>query len=113
MPLLLDELLEGTARHIFHDNIMIVARHTNIIDVDDIRMREARGRLRFPMKLLDEFLIAFELRMQNLHGDRTIEQLVMRFIDIRHPAAADQLLKFIALIKNTVRHFTSPPFIPC
>ena len=27
------------------------------------------------MKLLDEFLIAFELRMQNLHGDRAIEQL--------------------------------------
>ena len=77
---------------------MVAIGNTNIVNIDDIRMRETRGSLSLALEFIDEFLVLLELFMQDLDGHRPIEQTVLCLVDIGHAAPADQLLEFIALI---------------
>ena len=98
MAFLLDFVFERAARHILHDDIVRLAVHTDIKDIDDIRMTQPGSCLCFTMEAVDEFRIALELFMQDLHRYRTIQQQIFCLIDIGHTAAANELLELIALI---------------
>ena len=98
MAFLADAILEGTARHVFHDDVMVAIGHADIVDIDDIRMRKTCCRLGFTLEFIDEFLVLLECLMQDLDGHRPVEQAILCPVDIGHAASADQLLEFIALI---------------
>ena len=108
VPLLADIVLEGAARHVFHDDVVVAICHADIVDVDDIRMREACCRLGLTLEFIDEFLVLLELFMQDLDGHRPIEKAILCLVDIGHAASADQLFEFIALIQDTLYHIRSP-----
>ena len=60
----------------------------DIVDIDDVRMRNARRRFRLPLKTRDKFRIVLILLMENLNGDGTLQKLVLCSIDICHAPAA-------------------------
>mgnify|MGYP000647625423 CR=1 FL=1 len=105
---LADTVLEGAARHVFHDDVVVAICHADIVDVDDIRMREACCRLGLTLEFIDEFLVLLEFLMQDLDGHRPVEQAIPCLVDIGHAASADQLFEFIALIQDTLYHIRSP-----
>ena len=110
VPLVFDKLFERFAGYVFHDDVVLALRNANIVDIHDIRMREAGGRLRFLMKFFNEFFIALELLVKDFHGHEAIQQAVFRLVDIGHPAAANKLEELIALIQDTI-HRWFPPFV--
>ena len=86
--LLLDALLQRTSRNVFHDDVVPPLGDADIVDVDDVWMRNARCRLRLALKTRNELRVILVLLVENLDGDGALQELILCPIDICHPAAA-------------------------
>ena len=104
MTFLLDAVLQGAAGHIFHDDIMVIAHYTDIIDIDDIGMRQLCCSLRLPMKLLNKLRIPLKLFMEDLDRYCAIKQYISCLIHVSHTAAANKFLQFVSIVQDTLVH---------
>ena len=60
LALAFNELLQGDALYELHDDVVKTVIVTDIIDTDDVRMRQTRNRLCFGPEFLNEVLIRRE-----------------------------------------------------
>ncbi len=65
----LDHLGERRSVDELHDDEVGVVFVTDVVDVDDVGMREFGGVMRFSVKALDEIFVLGELRAQLFDGD--------------------------------------------
>ena len=93
---LLQEILERRPAQQLHDDEEAVAVFADVEDRDDVRMRQAGGRLRLPVEPRPDVGIVFEIGRQDLEGDVPAHRFVTRAVDDAHRAAADPLDDLIA-----------------
>ena len=74
----------------------------DLVDRDDIRVVQRRGRPRFQHEPPVSLLIAGRFRFEHLQRDRTPEPRVDGAVDNPHPAAADLTLD--AVVRNVLDH---------
>ena len=84
----------------FHHDEIGVAFVTEVVDVDDVGMREPRSRLRLVGEALDEIVVGRELIAQHLDRDAPPQQQVGPAIDDRHPAGTQAGVDAIAAVKD-------------
>ena len=60
-------------------------------------MREIRGRLGLATEPLHEQRIGAQLGVENLEGNRTVQQQVLRTVNHRHPAASNQVRDLVPI----------------
>ena len=88
-PALDDQLLQRPPVEVLHRDVVGALGLTAVVDRDDVRMRERGGVLRLTAKALHELLVARVPVVQDLDRDPAAELLVLREIDVRHPAGAE------------------------
>ena len=76
----------------------------DIIDADDIRMRELACGLCFMAETQDEVFVFCKIAVQDLHRYDTIQKDVLGHIDISHTAGADLFDQLIPFVKNLSYH---------
>ena len=99
LALLLDVLLERDAVHIFHDDVLDAVAEADVVHLDDVRVREHRDRLRFVSEAPEEIAVVRELLPEDLDGDPAVLDAVIRAVNVRHAALADQLVDLIAAVQ--------------
>ena len=67
-----------------------------VVDLDDVGVLEAGGRLRLAAEARDEGLVLGQVLGQQLDGHPPLEHLVHREVDRRHPAGAEPALDAVA-----------------
>ena len=105
--LFLDAFLQRTPRHILHDDVVTPFGDTDIVDIDDVGMRNARGSLCLALEASDELRVVLILLVQDFYGNRALQELIFRPIDICHAAAAYEHLQCVASIQDTLDHVCS------
>ena len=86
---LLQEILERRPAQQLHDDEETVGVFADVEDRDDVRMRQARGRLRLPVEPRPDVGIVVDIGGQDLEGDVPAHRFVTGAVDDAHPAAAD------------------------
>ena len=89
-------ILEGDPFDILHHDILDHVAETDVVDLNDIRMREDRDRLRFVFEPAEEFAVLGVFLLENLHGDGAVVDQIVRPVDEGHSARADQALDLVA-----------------
>ena len=89
-------LAQGHAVHIFHDDILQMVAHRDIIHLDDIGVVEQRDGLGLVLETAHKVGVVHELLPQHLNGhDRALRHRTARphngLVDIGHAAGADEL----------------------
>ena len=110
--MLLHILLQSNTVNIFHNYILIAALRHNIIDIDDIRMHQARRGFRLPAELLQQLVVLEELVAQHFHGYITVQKLVVGQKDFGHTAIANRTNNLIASVQDGLAifiHYSFPP----
>src|SRR5579875_3551573 len=102
--LAIDQLFEVSPRDIFHHDVAGLAILSDIVDADDIRMGQSRGRLRLSLEPGQKVGISAELVAQNLDRYRPVEQQVVPSVDDRHATFADRLIETVAPIQDPCWH---------
>ena len=108
------DLGECAPLHLLHHDEVGALVLAPVVDVDDVGVREAGGRLRFAAESLDEVGVGGELGEQHLDGDLAVEQEIARGEDVGHAAASDPLVDLVPVVDDrrlpVVRHWLlSPP----
>jgi hypothetical protein len=67
-------------------------------------VRELRDGARLAAEALDVVAVAGELLVQHLERDVALEQLVVRAVDARHAAGADEFLQLVAFGDQLADH---------
>ena len=83
---------------------MDIAITADIIDADDIRMRELACGLCFMAETQDEVFVFCKIAVQDLHRYDTIQKDVLGHIDISHTAGANLFDQLISFVKNLSYH---------
>jgi hypothetical protein len=80
-----------------------------VVHGDDVRVVEARRRLRLAAETRLERRVARQVDAQPLHGDVALQPQVARAPDLGHAAAADDLVQLIAAAEqgSSLRHGAS------
>ena len=78
------------AFHQFHDEVIEVAVVAHVVDAADVRVVEARDRLRLAMEPLAPLVAQAVGLDQNLDRDRSIEPAIVAAIDFAHAASAER-----------------------
>ena len=74
---------------VLHDEVGRVVVLTLVEDVDDVRVREARGRARLLDEALLELAVVGEVAVHDLDRDAALEAQVGGEVDGRHAAPGD------------------------
>src|SRR5690606_36898901 len=81
-----------------HDQVLHPgARRAELRDVDDVRMLDARGTLRFTVEARTQLLVLAELGMQHLDGDVPLEHQVMGPEHETHSAFAQYFVDAVSV----------------
>jgi hypothetical protein len=97
----LEALRDGLAVHVRHHEIdEPVGALADRVDRHDVRMRQARRRLRLAQEPQADLLPERELRRQDLDGHAALEALIVGVIHHAHPAAADLALEGVGLAQG-------------
>ena len=70
---LLDPFFERAPGNVLHHDVMPPLGDADIVDVDDVRVRDACRRLCLALKPRDELRIVFILPVKNLNGDGALQ----------------------------------------
>ena len=103
-PLALDERLQILAVDVLEDDVLTLFLLTAVDHGDDVRVRQLRDRARLAAEALDVVGVGRELRVEHLQRDVTLEQPVVRAVDARHTAGADELLELVAVRDQLPHH---------
>ena len=72
-----------------------VVRVPDVVNRQDVRMRDGRDGFGFPLEALALQRVASERRRENLDGNRAIEPAVARLVDLAHAAGPDRRHDFV------------------
>ena len=86
--LLHEHIRQRPAREIRHHDEDRFRRLGVVDDRADVRVYELARRLGFAAESLPHFRVAREVRVQDLDHERSLEQLMLGVVDVRHAAAA-------------------------
>ncbi len=92
----LEPPFEVTATDVLHGDVVMLLGDPDVVDTDDMRVRELRDRLTFLDKTLRECLVGGQRRRHHLERYRTIERFLRREKDGRHASVAKFALDPIA-----------------
>ena len=92
---LLDQPLEVLAADVLEDDELVAVVLASIDHRHDVRMREDGGRPGLPPEALDVLGIVQVVLVEHLERDGAVEESVVRAIDARHAAGADELLELV------------------
>jgi hypothetical protein len=85
-----DQVSQGVARDQLHDDEPGVAVGAGVEHAHDVGVRQAGGCLGLAAEALEEGGVVGVLGEQDLDGDPAGEQPVVAFVDLGHPAGAQQ-----------------------
>ena len=94
--LALHDLLEVLALDVLEDDVLALAVLAAVDHGDDARVRELRDRAGLAAEALDRVRVAPVDVVQDLQRHLALEQAVVRPVDARHAARADELLELVA-----------------
>ncbi len=98
-------IAQGAALDELHDDEVGVLVLAPVVDRDDVGVRQAGGLLRLATKTPHEGFIRSELRMENLYGYFSPEQLVFRVEHIGHAPPRQVSLDAVSIGKKLfLRH---------
>src|SRR4051812_24805201 len=83
-------LAQRFAFDVLGGDVMRAAVLADLINRDDVRMIERRGRARLALKAAYALLVPRESHRQQLERDLAIERLILGKIALAHPAGADE-----------------------
>src|SRR5581483_11818765 len=86
-----------------HDEVGESVRLAVVVDVGDAGVRQRRGGPGLGAEPLHETRLAGDLRAQDLHGNGSIEDVVVAPPDFAHAAAADTTVQRVAVAEADVR----------
>ena len=69
-----DDLGERRAVHELHDDVVGIVLASDVVGVDDVRVRELRGRFRFLVEAADELIVGGVLLAQHFDRNATSQQ---------------------------------------
>ena len=75
---------------VLHDDVAVARVLAEVVDADDVGMREAGGGARLVAEAREEGLVAGQVAAQDLDRHRAAEQRVFGAIDGRHAAFAQR-----------------------
>ena len=84
----------------FHDYVFDFIAVADIIHGHDIRVGEHGDGVGLGAEGTAEFLVRRHLLAHDLHRHAAVESQVLRLVHDRHAALADQLLDFVAIVKD-------------
>ena len=93
-------LFERLALDELHDNILRLAAVADIVDRNDIRLREHGDRVRLRLKAVFQLGIRRHLIAQDLDGNIAVQLVAHGLVDDRHTAAADDLQDLVAVVEH-------------
>ena len=93
-------LLERLTLDELHDDIFRLAGVADIVDRDDIRLREHGDCVRLCLKAVFQLGIRRHLIAQDLDGNIAMQLMAHGLVDDRHTAAADDFQDLIAVIEH-------------
>ena len=105
-------LREGPALDVLHHDVVRLAVHAGVVDVDDVGVVEAGGGLGLAAEPLHEARVPGELWGQDLYGHRAVERGVEPSEDLGHTARADARLQAVAPSQHGLAHDCSIPLGP-
>ena len=97
-----DELLEAPALDHLHRDVVGALGLAAVVDRDDVRVRQGRGRLGLAAEALDEEIVVRVALVQDLDRDAAAEVLVLGEVDVRHPARAELAHDAVAAVEKGV-----------
>jgi GAF domain-containing protein len=83
-----DQLLEAAPLDHLHGDVVRALGLAAVVDGDDVRMGEARRRLRLAPEALDEEVVVRVAVVEDLDRDAAAELLVLGQVDVRHAPGA-------------------------
>ena len=98
-PLLGNIAFQRNALNQFHHNIMKFSLIHDIINTDNIRVRQTGRRLGFHFELADKALIGAKFIFQYFDRHISVQFMAFGFINIRHSTGANQLQDLITFLK--------------
>src|SRR5690606_7159340 len=105
---LADNFVQIGPVHKLHDDVVRVRVLADIVNADDIRMRQRCSRLRLTVEPPDEIFIVHELLTKHFDGYVPVQQVIPRFVDERHTAAPDASQQFVTSAQRLSDHDDSP-----
>ncbi len=84
------EVLEGRTLDQLHGDVDRRVRGTDVVDRQDVGVREPRGRARLPLEAGPALGVRRELGGEHLHGDVALQAFVARPVDLSHPSGAQR-----------------------
>ena len=91
-----------------HHDIVFIAFASDVVHVDDVRMRELGRRLRFIIEALDEIVVGGILIAQYLDRNTATQKRIRAGVDDRHAAVAEATFDAVAVVKNAFVHGALP-----
>ena len=95
-PVALQDLRPGAPCDVLHDDVVAAVVDAGVVDLDDVGVDQLRHRQRLAAEAGDEALVVGEVLGEDLHRDGALEDPVGRLVDVRHPARAEPLRRFVA-----------------
>jgi len=92
----LQDLGSGAPLDVLHDDVVTPVVDAGVVDLDDVGVDQFRHRQRLAAEAGDEALVVGEVLGEDLHRDRPLEDQVGCLVDVRHPARAQSLGRFVA-----------------
>ena len=96
------ELLQRAPVEVLHRDVVRVLRLAAVVDRDDVRMVQRGGVLRLAPEPLDELLVVRVAVVEDLDRDAAAELLVLREVDVGHPAGAELADDLVAPVEERV-----------
>lgn len=93
-------LLERLAFDKLHDDILRLPAVADIVDRDDIRLREHGDSVRLRLKAIFQLSVRRHFIAQDLDGDIAVQLVAHGLVDDRHTAAADDLQDLVAVVEH-------------
>ncbi len=102
--LFLDQLLEGFALDVFHDQVTVLPVHAHVQEVDDVVVGHFAGGLGLPLEAAHKLRVLVEFRAEDLHGHVVPRAHVNGPVHNGHAAHADLLHQAVAVGKDFFAH---------
>ena len=93
-------LLERLAFDKLHDDILRLPAVADIVDRDDIRLREHGDRVCLRLEAVFQLSVRRHFITQDLDGDIAVQLVAHGLVNDRHAAAADDLQDLVAIVEH-------------
>ena len=103
-PVLAEEVAQGDALQVLHDEVRRAEVLALVEDVDDVRVGEPGGAARLLDEPVAERGVVGEVGVHHLHGDAALEPQVGGEVDRRHAAAGDARADLVAAVEQPAHH---------